>query len=397
MGAPRRRRGRRPEPIYVYRRRRAVALLALVGFLVAFAGFAVAGGGEEHSPKEQLRAERAENPVELTIAASGDLLIHSPLWNQALANGGGSTYDFAPMLAPIRPYIARADIALCHFETPLSEEEPMTYPLFRAPAELAEAVKQTGFDACDTASNHSLDQELSGIADTIDILDAAQLAHTGSYATPGERERPLILEAEGVKLGFVAYADYTNGIPLPHEWALNVAEDETEVERVIADAKRAREAGAESVIVNMHWGEENSSEPDADQQAQADALTDSKYVTAVVGQGPHVVQPIERINEKFVVYSEGNLISNEDVNCCPAAAQDGVLVLLDLVIDGEGAHVDRVRYVPVWVDHSDYSVLPVGDALRNGEGDAASLRDSYERTTSVLGEGDGVEPVPPGI
>jgi hypothetical protein len=372
-----------------------VALLALLAALVGLGLFAVVGGGEELSPKEQLRAERGENPVELTIAASGDLLIHSPLWAQALANGGGSSYDFSPMLAPLRPYLEEADIALCHVETPLSEDEPMTYPLFRAPAELATDVKRTGFDACDTASNHSLDQHQEGIDETVRILDRAGVPHTGSFASRAQSEQPLLLEAGGVKIGFVAFTDYTNGIPLPHHWSVNVAEDESQVDRVIADAKAAREAGAEAVIVNMHWGAENSSEPDADQEAQAAALTDSKYVPAVVGQGPHVVQPIDRLNEKFVVYSEGNLISNEDVLCCPAAAQDGMIVLLDLVIDGVGAHVDRVRYVPVWVDHSDYSVLPVGDALKGGEADSASLRESYGRTTDVAGSGGGVTPVPP--
>ncbi len=365
----------------------------LVGLLV----FAVGGGGQTLTAKEELRAERGENPVELTVAASGDLLIHSPIWNQALADGGGSTYDFAPMLAPIKPYIAGADIALCHIETPLGDGEPMTYPLFKAPTELSNAVKQTGWDACDTASNHSLDQHLTGIADTADALDAAGVPHTGSFATPADRDKPLLIEAKGVKIGFVAYTDATNGITPPAEWSLNVATDATEVDRVIADAKRAREAGAEAVIVNMHWGAENSSTTDTDQQEQAQALTDSKYVTAVVGQGPHVVQPIEQVNDKYVVYSEGNLISNEDIYCCPAAAQDGMIVLLDLVIDGVGAHVDGVRYVPIWVDHSDYNVLPVGVALKKGEGDPASLQDSYERTTSVAGEGNGVVPEPPSL
>jgi hypothetical protein len=98
-----------------------------------------------------------------------------------------------------------------------------------------------------------------------------------------------------------------------------------------------------------------------------------------------------------VVYSEGNLISNQDVNCCPPGAQDGLIAELTLTIDGAGAHVDGVRYVPIWVDHSDYTVLPVGDALRKGEGDPAALQESYERTTSIAGEETGVTPEPPSL
>jgi hypothetical protein len=384
--------------VYVYRRRRAVALVVLAGLVAAIGILALQGGAAPQlTPAEQLRRERADDPVRLTVEASGDLLIHSPVWTRALANGGGSTYDFRPMLEPIKPYIEGADLALCHIETPLGPGEPQTYPLFKAPPELADAVAATGWDACDTASNHSLDQHMSGIRQTGEALDAAGVKHTGSFTSQAARDTPLILNAKGVKIGFIAYADYTNGIPLPRPYAENVAArgEVGEVERVIADARAARNAGAEAVIVNMHWGTENSSKPNESQVAQAQALTASPLITAVVGQGPHVVQPIEWINGKPVVFSEGNLISNEDANCCPAASEDGMIVLLDLVVDGQGAHVDRVRYVPVWVDHSDYLVLPVGEALEAGDADPTSLKDSYDRTVSVAGEGDGVEPVPP--
>ena len=386
---------RHPPSVYAIRRRRAVALAAIAALLITGLVLTVGGGGAEQlSKREALQAERAENPVELTLSFSGDLLIHSPLWNQALAHGGGTSYDFTPMLEPIRPYVERADLAFCHIETPLGEGEPQTEPLFRAPAELADSVAATGWDACDTASNHTLDQHLDGIEETIAILDAAGVAHTGSFATEAASEEPLLLEAQGARIGFVAYTDYTNDIPPEEEWSINYAEDPSEVDEIVADAKAAWKAGAEAVIVQMAWGPENGTEPDADQEQMAEDLTASKYVTAVVGNGPHVVQPIERVNDKFVVFSEGNLISNQDANCCPPGAQDGLIAELTLVIDGSGAHVDAVRYVPVWVDHSDYSVLPVGDALREGRGDAAALRESYQRTTSIAGSEPGVTPEP---
>ena len=367
-----------------------LVVLAIVGFVL----FSGGSGAEQLSKREALRAERAQNPVKLTLSFSGDLLIHSPLWNQALALGGGSSYDFTPMLEPVRPYVARADLAFCHIETPLGEGEPQTEPLFRAPAELANAVAAIGWDACDTASNHSLDQHLEGIQETVAALDSAGIPHTGSFATEAASEKPLLLEAKGVKIGFVAYTDFTNDIPPEEPWSINFAEDPSEVDAIIADAKAATKAGAEAVIVQMAWGPENGTEPDADQEQMAEELTASKYVTAVVGNGPHVVQPIERVNDKFVVYSEGNLLSNQDANCCPPGAQDGLIAELKLVIDGAGAHVDAVRYIPVWVDHSDYSVLPVGNALRQGRGDPAALQESYDRTTSIAGSEIGVTPEP---
>jgi poly-gamma-glutamate synthesis protein (capsule biosynthesis protein) len=378
----------------VYQRRRLVAIglvaaVVVVGFLV------LRGCGEDEpvSAQEALRQERDENPVELTVSVSGDLLIHSPIYARALELGG-SSYDFAPMLAPIRAHIAGADLAFCHLETPLAPGVPQSYPVFRTPPDLARAVKEIGWDACTTASNHSLDQGEEGIASTARALDRAGLPHTGSFSSARERKRPLILEAKGVGVAWIAYTDATNGIPLPSPWAVNLAEDADDVDRVLADARRARRQGAEVVLVNMHWGPEGASEPDADQREQARLLAASPLITAVVGQGPHVVQPIERLSGKPIVYSEGNLISNQDAACCPEASQDGLIALLEILVDGDGATVERVRYVPVWVEHPTYEVLPVGDALAGGRADPASLRASYERTVAVAGRGAGIEPDP---
>ena len=66
-------------------------------------------------------------------------------------------------------------------------------------------------------------------------------------------------------------------------------------------------------------------------------------ISVVVGQGPHVVQPIERINGKFVVFSEGNLVSNQGPSTgLPAATQDGIIALLHFKAVGDRVAVRRV-------------------------------------------------------
>ena len=106
------------------------------------------------------------------------------------------------------------------------------------------------------------------------------------------------------------------------------------------------------------------------------------------------MQPIRRLNGSEVVFSEGNLLSNQTPACCAPGSQDGLIALLDLVIDGDGDRLADIRYVPTWVRHPDYTVLPVGPALAAGEADPASLQASYERTVSIAGRGKGVRPVP---
>ena len=350
------------------------------------------------SPEELRLAEEGiadqVEPVRFTVSVSGDLLIHSPLWTRALENGGGD-YDFTPFFEAIRPWIAGPELALCHLETPLTTGEPASYPVFATPDELADAVEATGWDACDTASNHSLDGGLDGIATTGEELDRRGIEHTGSFAEAGRRG-PLLLDAGRVKVALVAYTDMTNGIPLPEPWAVNVVPaDEPVRERtvpILGDARRAREAGADVVMVNMHWGDENSTEPNDSQVELADALTASPLVDVVVGQGPHVVQPIRRMNGKFVVFSEGNLVSNQSALVgLPAETQDGLIALLDFIADGHGVRVERVRYVPTWVRLDDYVVL---SAEAGSDPDyAESLRESRQRTVGIAGRGPRIVPV----
>ena len=352
-------------------------------------------GGPTLTPQQSRRLELNQDPVELTLSFSGDLLIHSPVWGRALALGGGDRYDFAPLFDELRPYVAGADLAFCHLETPMTPAEPTSYPIFNTPPELAKGIAESGWDACDTASNHTLDQGEEGIAQTIKALDRAGVRHTGSATSEREARKPLIMRAGGIRIAYLAYTTDTNGIPVPKPWDVNL----TDPERILADARVARQAGADAVIVNLHWASEVVGEyitdPDPAQERLVARLAREPEITAIVGQGPHVVQPIREVAGKTVVFSEGNLVSNQGADTgLPEASQDGYVALLDLVVDGRGGHIAGARYVPVWVDHVDYTVHPVGPAIEAGEADGATLGASYKRTVGVVGRG-AATPVPP--
>jgi poly-gamma-glutamate capsule biosynthesis protein CapA/YwtB (metallophosphatase superfamily) len=226
--------------------------------------------------------------------------------------------------------------------------------------------------------------------DTIQALDRAGVLHTGTFASAAAQRTPLIFTVKGVRVAFLSYTDITNGIPSPYPWSVNRAN----APQILADAHRAREAGAQVVIVNLHWGDENITAPSAFQQQLADQLTRSPDITAIVGQHVHVPQPIRTINGKLVVFGEGNLISNETEACCPAASQDGFIALLTIVVNAKNAKVTFVHYVPIWEHHPDYVVLPAGPAISYDPADAALLRASYERTVAAVGRTADVQPIP---
>jgi hypothetical protein len=105
------------------------------------------------------------------LIASGDVLPHGPVLQQVRTYGRrvGRPYDFRPMFADLRPLVAGADLAVCHLEVPLSPsgQHISSWPAFNAPPQLAKALRWAGYDACSTASNHSMDQGPQGVAGTL--------------------------------------------------------------------------------------------------------------------------------------------------------------------------------------------------------------------------------------
>lgn len=311
-----------------------------------------------------------------TIAATGDFLIHSLVYQQALTYGDGQRYDFDPMLAEVRPLLAGADLALCHLEVPLSADngDLSGYPLFSAPRELAQDIAEVGYDSCSTVSNHALDRGQAGIQATLDALDAAGVRHAGSARTPEEATTPTILDVNGVDIGHLAYAYGFNGLPIPQPWAVN----QLDATRVIDDARAAREAGAEFVVVSLQWGAEYQQTPTADQQQLAQTILASPEVDLIVGHHVHVVQPVGKVGEEIVAYGLGNFLSNQSPDAgLLASTQDGVILHLRVEETTPGRFaVTDLSFTPTFVDRAGgYVIRPV---------DLSSNPASYDRTVAAM-------------
>ena len=251
----------------------------------------------------------------VSVLMTGDLLFHEGLWSQSAipTNAEGQNFDFVPLLEGQKPYLDRADLAICQMETPLAPVGgPYAgCPAFSAPPELAAAVKAIGYDVCTTASNHTVDQGTEGLLRTLDGLDAAGIAHTGSYRAEGEQDEPLIVEANGAKVAIMTSTFSLNGLNAEFPWQVDYREEEprNDPERMIAKAKKAREMGADLVIGVQHIGEEYWSEPTPGQRDLALQLQDSGEFDFVYQHHAHAVQPLENYNGKWILYGTGNTIS----------------------------------------------------------------------------------------
>ncbi len=294
-----------------------------------------------------------------TLVAAGDVLTHEPVLKAARA---GDAYDFGPLLAPMQPYVAGADLALCHLEVPIAPAgtQPSGFPMFGAPVQMAQALAAEGWDGCSTSSNHSLDRGEAGVTATLDALDAAGLGHVGTARSPEEAAAPQLYELERngqrIEVAHIAATYGTNGIPVPADAPWSVTLIDTDA--MIAEAQAAREAGADIVVASVHCCVEYTNEATAEQERIATALGASGQVDLLIGHHAHVPQPIATVpggptgSGMWVAYGLGNFISNQGPHAgLPAETQSGVLLTATFTKPAEGpASVTSVEWSAVTVD-----------------------------------------------
>ena len=337
-------------------------------------------------------------PQAITFAFTGDVLSHTPLINQAkrtaIANSTTELqldYDFRPMFLDIKPLISGVDIAVCHLETAIAPEgeDLSTFPLFGVPKEITTAIADAGFDRCSTASNHTYDRGNDGIDATVNALQDVGVKQSGMARTPDEIE-PKVFEVKGSKLCHLSYTFSYNGLIMPNETQWRSAIINTE--RILRDAKRARELGSQATIVSMHWGTEKDSNANSMQTSIADELTASGLVDLIVGHHAHVVQPTKQVNGVWVMYGLGNVLSNLPTDeRWPINSQDAVIATTSLTISSSGKAVfEKPVMHPTWVDKNNgWVIRDVQKSLRSptiSYGLARELELSLGRTTQVLGD-----------
>lgn len=265
-------------------------------------------------------AERLTPPGRtFSIAAVGDWLSEGLVNNAAAAAApAGVRYDHEPLLRPLTSIISSADLAICHMETPIGlpgakagfiAKSPTGTSLIAAPYELAGDLKRVGFDRCSTASNHSYDLGKSGIDQTLDALDAAGITHTGTARSAAEAA-PQLFDVKGVKVAHMSFARNSN-VGFPSDW-WRVRQGVTAT-NIVNDIGLARAAGAEVVIVSLHVFIEMQNAPTAEDRAIVQQVINLAHPDLILIHGPHVPQPVERVNGTLVFWSMGNFISGMGV------------------------------------------------------------------------------------
>ena len=262
---------------------------------------------KEASPDKESLPEPTPAPTpEITLVMVGDILLHTPVAESAKTEDG---YDFTAVFANVREEIQDADLALVNQEVIIGGTELgiSGYPSFNAPFELGDALNEAGFDVILHATNHTLDKGKRGLLNCLDFWQEnyPETAVLGIHDSAEDRQEIYVYEQDGIRIAILNYTYGTNGIALPD--GMPYAVDLLEKDRVIADLQEADEV-ADFVIVCPHWGTEYVLEETQAQREWAQVFADNG-ADLVLGTHPHVIEPVEWVDDTLVYYSLGNFVN----------------------------------------------------------------------------------------
>jgi len=290
-------------------------ILAIISIVVGiFFTFSMLYKEERKRLKEKYEYETKEEDIQsdnyetsATFIAVGDALIHSAIYYNARVDGG---YDFNPIFTEVKDVIGQYDLKYYNQETILggSALGLSSYPLFNSPQEVGDAFMNMGFNLVSLATNHTLDYGVRGMNSSLEYWGRQEgVIAAGSYESEEARTTPKIMEKNGITYTLLSYSTLTNGLTIPNgkEYLFNLYSDE----KVKADVGRVRDK-VDVVMVAMHWGEEYTHTPTYEEKKIAQYLA-SLDVDIVIGTHPHVIQPIDFIDDTMVIYSLGNFLSSQ--------------------------------------------------------------------------------------
>jgi poly-gamma-glutamate synthesis protein (capsule biosynthesis protein) len=329
----------------------------------------------------------------ITFAVAGDVIPHQAVvqsaaaHEQAAKSNGLSPQEPADMhggwdllFAGVADVFRQADFGFVNLETPVAPKASRGSKPFQfdAPVALVESLKASGVKVVSFANNHVFDQGQVGFAETEDHLREQGLMFVGAGATAEDAWKPIILEKDGIKVGWLGMTRWLNGHHNPaKESEAHVAflpypgsGDEAAglSEAGLLDAIKAARAQCDLLLISIHWGVEYAPDPLPHDVELAHRMLEAG-AGAVIGHHPHVLQQVETYTTQdqrnaVIFFSLGNFLANQsrtyvnglmpDKNGEPrdSVVARFAVVKRDYGPGGIRVEISNMGLMPVWIENN---------------------------------------------
>ena len=314
---------------------------------------------QKKSNSQEKNAE-SEQETSARIMANGDLLYHDIIYISAKKADG--TYDFHENFEYVKPWLKQADLVLGDFEGTVNKDHYLAgYPLFNAPGEVMDAIKDAGYQVLDLAHNHILDSQIEGVVSTADAIEKAGMIPVGVYTHESRDKAPLVIkEVNGIKVAILAYSYGFNGIEQSiSQEDYNRYLSDLDEDKMKAEIERA-EKEADITIIMPQMGVEYQIEPTEEQKKLYHKMIDWG-ADIIFGGHPHVVEPAETVekdgDKKLIIYSMGNFISNQRIETMQDVenakwTERGVLMDVTIKKKSGKTTIETAQAHPSWVSRT---------------------------------------------
>lgn len=285
----------------------------------------------------------------LTVALAGDVML-------------GRTVDQITRTQPpdwawedIGEELAAADLALVNLEcqiaaggSPWTETHRVFH--FRAGPHAVGILRAGGIDCVNLANNHALDFGRDALVETLERLEAADIAHVGAGRDDREAAAPVIIERQGVRIGILGACDdpveYEAGPGRPGTHRIDI--DASGRDRLVA-LLRELESEVDVRILTLHWGPNMRLVPPTEFLAFARHLAD-EGLDVFHGHSAHVFQGVEWRDDRLILYDSGDFLDDYAVD--PRLRNDwGLLFRVRVAAGAERREVERLEVDPVFLEH----------------------------------------------
>jgi hypothetical protein len=281
-------------------RRLMAGFAALTALCLSGIGWALAGA----APAAPAVVTRTVDPgpdgtVDLTFG--GDTMLGDGAQQLIDAQGHDA------LLRGVTPFLS-GDTTIVNAEGPIttvtSPANPGAKYSYAVDPQGADALARAGVDVLGLGNNHAMDRGAAGLAQTREFAAARGLSTFGAGADRAEAMRPLVLHSADETIAVVAFGE--NFGPAHRSTATTPGMVPLSPDRIERGVLTARSAGADRIVAFVHWGD-NYADVNAQQRYWAGLLVDAGY-DAVIGTGPHALQPVVVLRGTPVAYSLGNLV-----------------------------------------------------------------------------------------
>jgi poly-gamma-glutamate capsule biosynthesis protein CapA/YwtB (metallophosphatase superfamily) len=302
---------------------------------------------ETPDPSPYRSAMSEERESRIVIGFAGDVML-GRLVNQVIQEKG-RRYIWGDVLSLLH----EPDLALANLECVIAESGEPFYPprvfYFRALPQAMETLSIAGIDYVSLANNHAMDFRGPALLETIQHLDKHGIAHAGAGKNLSEASKPAVVEARGIKIGVVAFADhyreYGAGTNSPGTNIIRISLKKDNFRRVSDAIQSARDAGADLVVFSIHWGPNMRQAPTRDFINFAHAVMDAG-ADIYHGHSAHIFQGVEIYKGKPILYDTGELIDDYYVD--PVLRNDQQLLFFITVTPRK---IERVELIPLLINH----------------------------------------------